>query len=179
MRLWRAKLQTVIEREKWLSEDQFGFRPNRSSRGVVHSLRAYAKQIGPRFAIVRGDIERAFPSISPFDICHLLISLGIPPSFVNIFQEVYTGVESVGNVHGRVGGKSGKCRWPISGLRQGCPASPLLMALWTNEALICLKVKGFLVTAFADDVWIVCKPECVAEANHCLQTFFGAAGLSS
>ena len=56
MRLWRTKLQTVIEREKWLSEDQFGFRPNRSSRGVVHSLRAYAEQIGPRFAIVRGDI---------------------------------------------------------------------------------------------------------------------------
>ena len=52
------------------------------------------------------------------------------------------------------------------------------MALWTNEALIRLKEKGFLVTAFADDVWIVCKPDCVGEAKHCLQTFFGAAGLA-
>ena len=28
MRIWRSKLQTIIEREKWISEDQFGFRPN-------------------------------------------------------------------------------------------------------------------------------------------------------
>ena len=177
MRVWRTKLQSVAEREKWLSEDQFGFRPNRSSRGVVHSLRAYVEQIGPRFAIVRGDIERAFPSISPLDVSHLLISLGVPPSFVRIFQEVYSGAESVGTVNGRVGGRSGKCRWPIKGLRQGCPASPLLMALWTNEALLQIRSRGFLITAFADDVWIVCKPDCVAEAKHCLQTSFEAAGL--
>ena len=121
--------QKLIEKEKWLSEDQFGFRPNRSSRGVVHSIHAYVEQIRPRFAIVRGDIERAFPSISPFDVSNLLLSLGVPPAFVHILQEVYTGVESVGTVSGRVGGKTGKCRWPIGGLRQGCPASPLLMAL--------------------------------------------------
>ena len=41
-----------------------------------------------------------------------------------------------------------------------------------------IKGKGFLTTAFADDVWIVCKPEFAEEAKLCLQTSFEAAGLS-
>lgn len=52
------------------------------------------------------------------------------------------------------------------------------MAIWTNEALMKIKGKGFLTTAFADDVWIVCKPEFAEEAKLCLQTSFEAAGLS-
>ncbi len=54
----------------------------------------------------------------------------------------------------------------------------LLMAIWINEALLKIKGKGFSVVAFADDVWIVCKPNRVNEAKHCMSESFAEAGLS-
>ena len=43
----------------------------------------------------------------PKDVVKLLLSLDVPSPFVRILQEVYTGVESVGPVNGKVGGKTG------------------------------------------------------------------------
>ena len=105
-------------------------------------VRLLVESFASPVCVVRGDVERAFPSISHFDVYHMLSSLGVPLSFLNILNEVYQGAESVGVVNGKPGGASGRCRWPVQGLRQGCPASPLLMALWVQNAVLEIKNKG-------------------------------------
>ena len=118
-------------------------------------VRLLVESFDSSVCVVRGDIERAFPSISPLDVSHMLSSLGVPPPFLNILNEVEKGVESVGVVNGKPGGVSGRCRWPLQGLRQGCPASPLLMALWVQNAVQGIKNNGFHCVSYADDIWIV------------------------
>ena len=140
-------------------------------------VRLLAESFDNRFCVVRGDIERAFPSTSPFDISSMLLSLGVPPPFVNILNQLYLNVESVGVVNGKPGG-SAKCRWKVQGLRQGCPASPLLMAIWVQNAIQQIKGKGFQCVSFADDIWIVCPPQSQQEAKRCMQSPFAGAGLT-
>ena len=177
MRIWTKKLEKT-DRCGWLCDEQYGFRKGRSSRGAAVMVRLLAEGLGSHFCVVRGDIERAFPSISPLDVSHMLSSLGVPCSFLNILVELYKGVESVGVVNGKPGGFSGRCRWPVEGLRQGCPASPLLMALWVQNAVQEIRNKGFHCVSYADDVWIVCPPEVQDGAKRCMQSSFAGAGLS-
>ena len=108
----------------------------------------------------------------------MLSSLGVPSSFLNILDQLYLNVESVGVVNGKPGGVSGRCRWYIQGLRQGCPASPLLMALWVQHAIQEIKKKGFHCVSYADDIWIVCPQESQDEAKRCMQSAFAGAGLT-
>ena len=178
MRIWTKKLESAAEICGWLSDEQYGFRRGRSSRGAAAMVRVLAEKCDSAFCVVRGDIDRAFPSISPFDVSSMLSKLGVPSSFLNVLNHVYVGVEGVGVVNGKPGGVSGTCRWPIQGLRQGCPASPLLMALWIQNAVEDLKKKGFQCVSYADDIWIICPPELQSEAKRCMQSAFAGAGLS-
>ena len=178
MRIWTKKLERAAARSGWLNDEQYGFRKGRSSRGAAVMIRVLAESLGPKVCVVRGDVERAFPSISPFDVSHMLSSLGVPLSFLNILNELYSGTEAVGVVNGKPGGVSGRCRWPVRGLRQGCPASPLLMALWVHNALEEVKAKGFQCVSYADDIWIICPQECQEEAKRCLNSAFAGAGLT-
>ena len=178
MRIWTKKLECAADRCGWLCDEQYGFRRGRSSRGAAAMIRLLVDSSDSHVCVVRGDIERAFPSIFPLDVSHMLSSLGVPPSFLQILDELYKGVESVGVVNGKPGGISGRCRWPVQGLRQGCPASPLLMALWVNNAIQDIKNKGFQCVTYADDIWIVCSQDAQDEAKRCMQSSFAGAGLT-
>ena len=154
MRLWAARLRKVAEQCNWLADEQCGFRPRRSARGAAALLRSRWYQLEGNGCIVQGDIEKAFPSISPANLSKLLADRGVPMHFLALLDAVYTGVRVDGFVSGKLRGASGHCSWETQGLRQGCPASPLLMAIWINQAFSELKEKGFSVVGYADGVCI-------------------------
>ena len=104
MRIWTKKLESAAEICGWLSDEQYGFRRGRSSRGAAAMVRVLAEKCDSAFCVVRGDIDRAFPSISPFDVSSMLSKLGVPSSFLNVLNHVYVGVEGVGVVNGKPGG---------------------------------------------------------------------------
>ena len=178
MRLWAARLRKVAEQCNWLADEQCGFRPRRSARGAAALLRSHWYQLEGNGCIVQGDIEKAFPSISPANLSKLLADRGVPMHFLALLDAVYTGVRVDGFVSGKLRGASGHCSWETQGLRQGCPASPLLMAIWINQAFSELKEKGFSVVGYADDIWVVCASIRADEARNSLAEVFLKAGLT-
>ena len=104
-------------------------------------------------AIVLFDFTAAFPSISREYLMATAESAGLPPTAMHVLRSLYHNTTGVlflnGKLHGSV---------PfLSGIRQGCPLSPLLFALASDSLLRILKYrhKDAVVKAFADDTAMV------------------------
>ena len=79
----------------------------------------------PRGALVLFDFTAAFPSVSHEYMWKALHSMGVPDSVINAFKYLY-----VDNTHMiRMNGKAHTSVTVTSGVRQGCPLSPLLFLL--------------------------------------------------
>ena len=103
----------------------------------------------PHGAIVLFDFESAFPSLAHSYLWEALIALGMPGALVNAIRCFYTN-----NVHTiKVKGQRFPSMTSRSGIRQGCPLSPLLFAV-VADVLLRKLTEHFpesIVKAFADD----------------------------
>ena len=103
----------------------------------------------PHGAIVLFDFEAAFPSVSHVFLWKTLESLGVPEPLINILRSFYTNNSHIIKVKGH----RFRSITSRSGIRQGCPLSPLIFAI-IADVLLRKLAKDFpdcMVRALADD----------------------------
>ena len=119
--------------ESFLSDDQNGFRPDRSTVQSIVSLRliqqaAYERNI-PLF-VCPVDLRKGFDSLPRPLLFDVLRWLGVPPAIMSIIEQLHSDV--VGKVKGCADAASFRAH---RGVRQGCCLGPMMFNL-AYEALI-------------------------------------------
>jgi exonuclease III len=150
----RIRVEPIFE--TWISSMQQGFLPGRSLLSNVmdvdHALRstAVSQQNG---AGIFFDFRAAFPSLSHKCLHKVLEELPVPAWLRAMVKALYdhNHCDIIAGGQRHAGFQMG------SGIRQGCPLSPLLFALVADLLLRRLqrKLEGATIRAYADDIAIV------------------------
>ena len=152
-----ARIRVEPTMEAVISDMQRGFlRGRKMIRNVLdvdlRSMKIALK--AERGALVLFDFEDAFPSISQEYLLSMLDALGVPSSFTQLVKAFYHDCRCILKVVGTTAPG-----FPMtSGVRQGCPLSPLLFVLVADILLRRLQkcVNGDnVIRAFADDVAMI------------------------
>ena len=141
---------------KWVSSAQRGFLHGRSMLANVVDVDFDAMRISltrEYGALVLFDFQAAFPSVSHDYMRRVLRHLGLPEEARRLIDSLYVNTRCIISCQG--GRYEG---FPIrSGIRQGCPLSPLLFAVVAD--LVLRRLTGAFtedtVRAFADDTAMV------------------------
>ena len=151
---YRLRWEPTLEQR--ICPEQRGFLPGRSMLenvldiehgAMVSSLRA------ENSALVLFDFAAAFPSVSHAFLFRVLKHVGIPREALQVIQAFYDNNRCYLSFRGG----QHKGFEMKSGIRQGCPLSPLLFATVADALLVALQQlkPGSLVRAFADDTAMV------------------------
>lgn len=140
----------------WICNEQRGFLPHRSMLANVIGLEHEAMRtslLQSEGGLLLLDFAAAFPSISQRFIKAVLHHLGLPPAALRFVDALYHKTACQVQVKG-VAFDGFEMR---SGIRQGCPLSPLLFVTAMDGLLriILREVSGSSVKAFADDTAVV------------------------
>ena len=131
----RILLQRMRNRtEEILSEEQAGFRANRSTIDQIFTLRQMAeKYIEMNRDLYVGyiDFKKAFDSIWREGLWRVLRNYGFPEKIVRILESLYGGTVSA------VRTKSGLSEWfeTTVGVKQGCILSPMLFNVFLEAIM--------------------------------------------
>ena len=140
----------------WITKNQQGFLNGRSILSNLIGLDTAAMHTaleGPNGAIIIFDFAAAFPSVSQEYLMETLRHIGLPPNALNFVGALYDNNQCTIMHRGR--------SFPgfamTSGVRQGCPLSPLLYALAADALLekISVSLPEVFVRAYADDTAVV------------------------
>ena len=151
-----------------LSDSQKSARPSEGRHEhifILQSLLLDAKRLQKNVCLAWLDLRNAFGSV-PHDVVKITLShLGVPQSLVDLISNVYTGATTV--IRTPAGDTS---NIPIlSGVKQGCPLSPILFNLSVEIILRAVSAKANLigpakhhglpisVLAYADDLVLICR----------------------
>lgn len=148
----------------WISPAQRGFLKGRQMLQNILDVDFAAQQISiksKRGAIVLFDFRAAFPSMSHEFMWDTLSAIGLPSRYIEALKLFYKS-----NKHFiKVGGRCFPSVEVHSGVRQGCPLSPILFALCADILLreVALVLHNDeVVRAFADDTAAVIEDYVVA-----------------
>jgi hypothetical protein len=114
-----------------LHESQCGFRPERGTADQLFSLRILSElsrqyQVPLHAAFI--DLSKAFDSINRDALWRLLRARGVNSTLLALIQDLYSGSEAGVTVDG-----SAPSWFPTdTGVRQGCPLSPLLFNVYLD-----------------------------------------------
>lgn len=177
-----ARLNTYCEEHDLLPDCQNGFRKQRSTIDAIYVLNhcvqttlARGKQLYAAFV----DYKAAFDTVNRDKLFSRMEKMGIPQYLVEAIRGIYR--ETIYYIEGT--------RFLTSkGLRQGCPLSPLLFALYTSDMEsvlrkwqsggVVVKRKKIFMLAYADDVAIVAhSPEELKDMLKCLLRYSSARDL--
>ena len=176
MTIWKSRLEKMALKKEWLHQNQFGFIQNRTAKGAADMARCHVDDL-KKPVVLQWDIERAFPSLSPCLVAEMLRNLNVPQQFCDVFLTFYTNSASEAIIAGVPGGNAGKCSWMNEwGLKQGCPASPLLLNLWTFP-IVQLLAKKVRFLQYADDMWAFVEEEEEDTVKKMLPELVDAVGL--
>ena len=137
-----------------LSNCQFGFRKKYQTTDRSIALAA-KRTLHPSSYVLYLDLSKAFISVAHPTLSKLLEKAGSPPGFIAMIRQLYK--HPLGTP--RVNGHRLSSHLQLRGLRQGCPLSPSLFALYIDPLLRILEAtlpQGPTASlhAFADDLAI-------------------------
>ena len=147
----------------YLSEEQAGFRKDRSTVHQILTLRLLAekaKRQGKKIYNCFIDFQKAFDTIKHKIIWAMLKSYGVDTKMVTLLQEIYEKSQSA--VH--IGKDNGEWFRTDVGTRQGDPLSPLLFIAYLERVMdqvrqnTCgINISGILINnlRFADDIDLI------------------------
>ena len=151
---FRIHLEGIFSR--WISAAQRGFIRGRSMMANIIDIDLQAMKISLTYstgAIILFDFKAAFPSVSHTYMWAVLEKIGVPRKWILALQRLY-----VDNTHSvKFRGRTYGTFTTSSGVRQGCPVSPLIFAV-VADVLLRKLAKAFpsqMVRAFADDTAMV------------------------
>ena len=154
MMIWSKRIEKIAIERKWICERQYGFIKNRTMKGAADMINRFVDE-GTGKIVWQWDLEKAFPSVNPFFICDLLRTRNVPNDFIKIYETFYKNARNTAVVAGVAGGPHGKCWWMQRwGLKQGCPASPIMLNLWTAPLVFDMN-KVTRMIQYADDMWAI------------------------
>lgn len=151
-----ARLRWESHLGAWISSEQKGFLPHRSLLANVVELEDAAMQVSlgeSEGGIMLLDFAAAFPSVSQQFLRAVLAHIGFPASALHFMDALYHKNSCQLQLQGlRFEGFRMN-----SGIRQGCPLSPLLFITAMDGLIRVLQreVGGLQVNAFADDTAVV------------------------
>ena len=158
-RIIASIFRVALERQvsTWVSSAQTGFLPGRQMLRNVLDVDFAAQKISlksPRGAILLFDFKAAFPSMSHEFMWETLEAIGLPKQYIRALQQFYKD-----NKH-QIRTCMGTMESVVvhSGVRQGCPLSPLLFTICADILLREIAqtlTSQELVRAFADDTSVV------------------------
>ena len=151
---FRIHLESIFSR--WVSAAQRGFIRGRSMMANIIDIDLQSMLISlkhPFGALILFDFKAAFPSVSHKYMWAVLRRIGVPRKWVKALKRLY-----VNNVHFvKFRGKTFGSFTTSSGVRQGCPVSPLIFAVVADVLL--RKLASYfplqMVRAFADDTAMI------------------------
>ena len=156
-------LQLAGFASKICSSSQRGFLPGRHLLENVIDIDIEARRLlisDKKGAVILVDLTAAFPSLSQDFLFSVLEKQGVPGSIRGAIRQFYNN-----NVHEiEVDRESSPSFTVTSGVRQGCPMSPVLFALALDPFLDYLKghiPKDSLIKAYADDMAVS-----ITEVSH-------------
>ena len=170
-RIIASIFRIALERSvgSWISEWQRGFLQGRQMLGNVVDVAFAAQKISLKTkagAIILFDFKAAFPSLSHDYMWDTLEAIGIPAQYVKAIKLLYAKNKHLIKVLGET--------FPSvtvrSGVRQGCPMSPILFALCADILLreVADTLRGdSVVRAFADDTAVVVENYITALPTLC------------
>ena len=126
--------------------------------------------------IILVDFIGAFASISRKFMREAASAAGLPAGAMTVFDSLYYGTVSQMLFHGQLFGQV-----PLdSGIRQGCPLSPLLFALATDSLLRIIEWRhpAAVTRAFADDTAVVLR-SWSKESRRIFNTFYVFGTISN
>ena len=149
----RLRWESILD--KWISSNQQGFLPGRSMLSNLVALDTTSMHTalsGPNGAVVLFDFRAAFPSLAPGFLFQMLRRIGIPENAINFVSSLYDNNRCQISYKGDL-----YPGFTMSGVRQGCPLSPLLYALAADVLLekIATSLPEAWVRAYADDTAVV------------------------
>jgi endonuclease/exonuclease/phosphatase family metal-dependent hydrolase len=153
--IFRVALERVVA--KYVSEAQRGFIPGRQMLRNILEIDFQAQKISIKYkkgAIILFDFKAAFPSMNHGFMWETLAAWGLPAEYINALRLFY-----VHNHHTmRTGDIEVDSVDVHSGVRQGCPLSPIIFAMCADVLLTELADilrTDEIVRAFADDAGVV------------------------
>ena len=164
---------------KWVSHMQRGFLHGRSMLSNIVDVDFESMKISlkhQRGAIILFDFAAAFPSVSQEYMWNVLTHIGLQPGLLRAIQSLYCNNMHFVKIKSYV-----FCSFSAtSGVRQGCPLSPLLFAVVADVLLRRLDshLQGTLVRAFADDTAVV-TPDFEKHASTIMTIFREFAEVSN
>ena len=170
------RVTSWLESNNILSDEQNGFRPDRSCLDhlfVLTSIINNRKLIKLPTFVAFIDLKKAFDSVDRNLLWYSLEHYGINGKFLEILKSLYSNTEYRVRVNGCVSEP-----FPVSsGVKQGCLLSPTLFNLFINSLIAEIKKLGLgvkcgelllAILAFADDIALI------AESEQELQAMLGA-----
>lgn len=163
------KLTKEIEEQNILPDTQAGFRKGRSTIDNIYILnQAIEKELKKdkgKIYVLFADLKAAFDGVNRHKMIEILRNKGVNKTLVNRIAEIYE--ETVNVV--AINGKKSTEFWTTRGVRQGCPLSPTLFAMYLSD-LEDHMAKGqtggaivgtakFWTLAYADDLACVARSE--------------------
>ena len=165
--LLNDRLTKLAENSGVLGQIQGGGRKNRQGLDSLFILRTILEKSAGKgktseqdFSLLFVDLKKAYDKM-PQDLqWQKLLKMGLHPNFVKVLKSLYKNSYVTAIVNGF---KTGKI-WIKSGVKQGCPLSPLLWALFLCDIGQTLEnhkggvlIKGAIISAllFVDDVVLI------------------------
>ena len=160
-------LRIHIEKElgHLLGHTQHRFRKGHGTTTAAFQALAILRRKGGGY-LLRLDVAKAFDSVPHRSLQHLLQHAGLDQRSLNGVFALYDNAATYPRVHGFTG-KAMRLRY---GVRQGCPLSPTLFAIWLAPLLHIVDACGpRSLGAFADDIQIVAF--CIRKLQELLDEF--------
>lgn len=156
---------------------------------LIRDIINFCKDRNSSIILTSFDLEKAFDKANHGFLWEVLKRMGVPQHLVKVLKGLYWGISSRVLVNGRLG----RAFFIKSGVRQGCPLSPILFICFIDPLLRMIQrdkvVRGFLVPGsgggtvkclgYMDDVVVVCQSVVgVKRVKLLLSIFCICAGMS-
>nr|GEY15234.1 retrovirus-related Pol polyprotein LINE-1 [Tanacetum cinerariifolium] len=154
MKLWERVIERRLRREMRMSENQFGFIPERSTAEAIHLLRSLIEKYRERqkdLHMAFLDLKKAYDSVSRELVGKNLLDKGTPRRYSRVIKDMYEGAKT--RVRTTVGNTE-FFSMEVS-LHQGSAISPYLFTLILDELSRGIQENIPWCMIFADDIVLI------------------------